>query len=71
MFESEYRKIGARVVYWRRIRCLSQEKLAEKSSISRGRLSEIEHGKGPSSLETLLLICSVLHITLGQLVSDI
>jgi len=70
-FEQEYKKIGARIVYWRTLRGMSQVLLADKSTLCRSRLSEIEHGKGACSVETLLLICDAFDITLTEFFTPI
>lgn len=40
-----YRQIGAKIAYYRTIRGLSQEELADKIALSKSTLSKIERGK--------------------------
>lgn len=70
MFEEKYRIIGAKIVYYRHLRMLNQQQLADMAGISRSRLSDIEHGKTSTTLELLFLICEVLNISFIKLVDD-
>lgn len=45
MQEEEYKKIGARIKYYRQLAVLSQSRLAENVGISAQYLSRIERGK--------------------------
>lgn len=73
MFAVEYKKLGARIVYYRKIRGLTQEKLAEEVGISPQYLSRIENGNYPKSvsLSTLMRITSKLNITMSQLMENV
>ena len=66
-----YRQIGAKVAYYRTLRQMTQEELANKIHISRSTLGRIERGKYNEgvSLATLLDIADGLHIELSHLVS--
>ncbi len=44
MFESEYRQIGAKIMYFRKMKKYTQEELAFRASISASYLSRIERG---------------------------
>ena len=63
----DYALIGERIKFWRQKRGLTQEKLAEKVELTLGFISLIETGKKRASLETLLSLCSILNITLNDL----
>ena len=66
-----YRQIGAKVAYYRTLRQLTQDQLAQKIHISRSTLGRIERGKYEEgvSLSTLMDIADGLHIELSYLVS--
>ena len=72
MFAMRYRKIGAKIVYFRMLQGLTQEKLAEKVGISPSYLSKIEHGAYPKnlSLTTLLLIAEALEIDVCEILKE-
>ena len=73
MFALQYKKIGARIVYYRKIRNLTQEKLAEMVGISPQYLSRIENGSYPKSvsLSTLMRISLKLGVPLSKIVENI
>jgi transcriptional regulator with XRE-family HTH domain len=72
MFAMRYRKIGARIVYFRMIKGLSQEELADRAGISQSYLSKIEHGAYPKNLPltTLLLITAALDIDVCEIIKE-
>lgn len=72
MFAVRYKKIGAKILYYRRLQGLSQEQLAEKANISPSYLSKIEHGMYPKNLAftTLLIIAKALEIDICYLIRD-
>ena len=63
----DYCLIGERIKCIRINRQLSQELLSELIDRSPGYISMIETGKKKASLDTLLSICSVLNVTLNEL----
>lgn len=70
LFSNEYRRLGARICYYRMLRCMSQEDLATACNISQSYLSRIEHGSiGKSvSYTTILGIAAALNIDVVELV---
>jgi len=58
-----YQIIGIRITELRKNKGWSQNKLAEKASISNNYLSNIENNHSIPSLETLMNICLALDIT--------
>lgn len=64
MFAVRYKKIGAKIVYYRKIRNLRQEELAEEVGITPQYLSRIENGGYTKSvsLSTLMKIAEKLGI---------
>lgn len=73
MFAAQYKRIGARIVYYRKIKGVTQEKLAENVGISPQYLSRIENGSYPKSvsLSTLIRIADKLEVPVSKLVEDI
>ncbi|MCL1605016.1 helix-turn-helix domain-containing protein [Phascolarctobacterium sp. ET69] len=73
MFALQYKKLGARIVYYRKINGLTQEKLAEEVGISPQYLSRIENGNYPKSvsLSTLMRIAEKLNVSISKLLEDI
>mgnify|MGYP003571386245 CR=1 FL=1 len=59
-----FRQIGAKVAYYRTLRGMSQEKLAERMNLHKSVLSRIERGKyhNDISLSTLLDIAEKLQV---------
>lgn len=69
MFTMEYKTIGAKILYYRRIKGWSQEQLSELAGVSRARISDIERGKGPYNIDSLLLIAKALDVDVTALMS--
>ena len=44
MFASRYKKIGAKIVFYRKLKSMTQEKLADEVGITPQYLSRIENG---------------------------
>lgn len=61
-FEEEYKKIGLKVVYYRKLQGLTQEKLASKLGVATSYIGQIEAAGmyKPISLTTLLRIAEAL-----------
>ena len=73
MFAVRYKKIGEKIVYYRKIRNLTQEELAEKVGSTPQYLSRIENGGYSKnvSLSTLMKIAGVLDVTMSQLMEGV
>lgn len=69
MFDEQYKIIGINVLYYRRIKEWTQKDLADKSGVSRSRISDIECGKGPYNIESILLIAQALDVDILMLLS--
>jgi len=69
----KYKKIGARIVYYRKLKGMTQEYLAELVGISPQYLSKIENGnyKNSVSFSVLIKIAEKLNVKIAQLVQDI
>ena len=71
MFAMRYKQIGAKIVYYRMLKGMTQEQLAEKAGISKSYLSKIEHGKYTNlPFTTLLLIAQALEIDICEIVKE-
>lgn len=70
MFAMRYKQIGAKIVYYRMLKSMSQEQLAEKAGISASYLSKIEHGKYDRNIPftTLLLIAQALELDVCEII---
>ena len=59
-YETEYRQLGLRIAYYRKLRGLTQEQLAEQTGLTPNTVSRIERGLLTPSVETLCDICNAL-----------
>jgi transcriptional regulator with XRE-family HTH domain len=61
-FEQEYKKIGLKIAYYRKLQGYTQEKLAEKLGVATSYIGQIEAAGmyKPISLTTLLRIAQAL-----------
>lgn len=66
----DYEAIGARLQMLRKRTGLTQAQVAEAAEISNRTYADIERGHANMHIETLLRICSVLHITPDQILTD-
>ena len=62
MFQEIYKRIGFNLLKQRRLKGWTQEQLAEKSGVSRSRISKMENGKENFNIESLFLIAQSLEI---------
>ena len=71
MFATRYKKIGAKILYNRRLQGLTQEQLAEKANISPSYLSKIEHGLYSNlPLTTLWIIAADLGVDPNEMLEE-
>jgi transcriptional regulator with XRE-family HTH domain len=68
-FTREYKQIGAKIVYYRRLKGYTQETLAFKAGISTSYLSRIERGTYATgiSLSTFMKIAKALDVDVSKL----
>lgn len=66
----DYLSIGLRIRNKRNKLGISQEALAEKTSLSRTYISHVENGRKSVSLEAVIEICNVLEIPVDELLVD-
>ena len=64
VYEAEYRQLGLKIAYYRKLRGLTQEQLAEKSNRTPAFIGHVEAPNIPKavSLDTLFDISSVLDV---------
>ena len=67
MFQEIYIRIGFNLMKQRRLKGWTQEQLAEKSGVSRSRISKMENGKENFNMESLFLIAQSLEIDFIEL----
>ena len=67
MFQEIYKRIGFNLMKQRRLKGWTQEQLAEKSGVSRSRISKMENGKENFNIESLSLIAQSLEIDFIEL----
>ena len=67
MFEDIYKRIGFNLLKQRRLKGWTQEQLAERSGVSRSRISKMENGKENFNIESLILIAQSLEIDFIEL----
>ena len=67
MFEDIYKRNGFNLLKQRRLKGWTQEQLAERSGVSRSRISKMENGKENFNIESLFLIAQSLEIDFIEL----
>ena len=68
--ELDYASIGTRIKYYRNLRKLSQEALAEMVSVNHEHICRIECGRARPSLPLLISIANALGISIDDIVVD-
>ena len=67
----EYKmKVGENILYWRKLKGIKQEDLAERIGISSTALSNIENGVSKPDIERLEDIADALEIEVSQLLTN-
>ena len=64
------RLLGAKVVFYRKLKRWNQLKLADRLGITRQYLSKIEHGQCSCSVELLVCISKVLGVDIAELINS-
>ena len=65
------KKLGAKVVYFRKLKVITQKELAEQVGVSRQYLSRLEHGQCECSLEMIYNLASLLNVEPEELIKDL
>ena len=71
MTENDWTWIGLRILDIRRQRKISLKELADRTGITKGHLSNIEHNQKHVSLEALTDVVSVLDVSMDYIVRGI
>ena len=66
-YETQYRKLGLNIAYYRKEKGLSQMDLAQTANISRTHMSRIENNDCAVSLDTVFAIADALDIPVNKL----
>lgn len=66
-YKDRYQKFGLNVVYYRKLKRLTQLQLAELVDIDRSHISAIELGNVGVSMDVIFKLCDVLEITPKEL----
>lgn len=66
----DFRKIGNKLLIFRKKAGLTQAEVAEEAGLSDRTYAEIERGTVNMRIETILRICSVLHITPDMILTE-
>jgi len=66
-FYLEYRDFGLSVNYYRKLRGLTQEQLAEKMDVNYETISRLENANTGISGDTLFALSKALNVSLGEL----
>ena len=69
-YKNRYRLLGLNIAYYRKMRGLTQEQLAEKAGVERSRISKTEIAWTGTSLDTLYRIADALEIEPYKLLMD-
>ena len=68
MFALQYTTIGLNVLKHRRLKNMTQSQLSEVAGISRAKISDIERGRGPYSIELVFLIAQALDVGYEEII---
>jgi transcriptional regulator with XRE-family HTH domain len=66
----DYKKLGERIRELRNNRGLSQEKLAEKTDLSRENINRFENANKYPGVDALVQIANALHVSVDDLLVD-
>ena len=66
----DYQALGRRIRIQRKLLNMRQDELAIKCGISTSFIGHIERGEKKFSIETLVSICNVLHVSPNQMLQD-
>ena len=71
LFDNEYRKIGAKILYYRKLNQMTQKELAQKTNLSPAQISKIEYGKGNYCISSIFIIAKTLNIKYSTLFENL
>lgn len=59
---NEHKRIGAKIMYYRKVNRFTQGQLSLRSSVPKTAISRMERGKGEFKLEQIMLIAKAMDI---------
>lgn len=65
------KKLGAKIVYFRKLKAITQKEMAEQVGVSRQYLSRLEHGQCECSLEMIYNLAGLLNVEPEELIKDL
>ena len=65
------KKLGAKIVYFRKLKAITQKDFAEQVGVSRQYLSRLEHEQCECSLEMIYNLASLLNVEPEELIKDL
>ena len=65
------KKLGAKIVYFRKLKAITQKEVAEQMGVSRQYLSRLEHGQCECSLDMIYSLSGVLNVEPEELIKDL
>ena len=68
-YREHFIKIGLKVSYYRKLKCMTQEELAEALYVSRTAISKWESGRGVPSIDSLKAISKYFSVSIDSLLS--
>lgn len=66
----DYIAFGKRIKQYRKLQNMTQVRLAEKTGLSVGHVSNMENGKSEASIDSLVKLSNVLNVAADQLLCD-
>lgn len=66
-FYSTYRKLGLKILYYRKLHGLTQKELAKRAGLSCAQISYIERGCGSCKVNSLFSIANALKLDIRTL----
>ena len=69
-YDNEYRQLGLKIAYYRKLQDMTQEELANRCELSKGFISQLENDLTSPSIATLIDILEILGTNLKEFFSD-
>ena len=69
-YRERYRALGLNIAYYRKLRGMTQEQLAEKAGVERSRISKTEIAWTGTSLDTIFKVADALEVEPYKLLKE-